>query len=84
MSQPDIRPLEIDEDARAPGPQGPRQPGDDFYCIRFSVWYPSVDCAFRTRFQTSPGCLRCEQGRFNLKRHAGSLRGIRWAGPTAG
>lgn len=84
LSEPDIRPVENDEDARDPRPDGPRQPGDDFYCIRFEVWYPSTDCAFRTRFRTSGGCLGCEQGRFNLKRHAGTLRGVRWVGPTAG
>ena len=59
-------------------PQGTREPGDDFFCLRYRVWYPSVDCAFRTRFQTSDGCLRCDQGRFNLKRHAGALRGVRF------
>lgn len=47
--------------------------GCDFYCLRFRVWYPSEDCAFRTRFQTYDGCRDCDQGRFNLKRHAGTL-----------
>lgn len=47
----------------------PRHPGDDFFCLRYRVWYSSMDCAFRTRFETAPGCLQCEQGRFNLKRH---------------
>lgn len=41
----------------------------DFFCLRFQVWYPTFDCALRTRFRTCPGCLDCEQGRFNLKRH---------------
>ena len=50
-----------------------RSPGDDFFCLRYQVWYPSFDCAVRTRFRTSPGCLRCEQGRFNLKRHAPAM-----------
>ncbi len=45
------------------------QPGDDFFCLRYGVWYASLDCAVRTRFRTSAGCLDCEQGRFNLKRH---------------
>lgn len=49
--------------------------GCDFFCLRFQVWYPSEDCAVRTRFQTYPGCAQCDQGRFNLKRHAGSLQG---------
>ena len=52
---------------------GPREAEDDFYCLRYRVWYPSIDCAYRTRFRTCPGCDNCEQGRFNLKRHAGAL-----------
>ena len=59
-------------------PQGTREAGDDFFCLRYRVWYPSFDCALRTRFVTSSGCLRSDQGRFNLKRHVGALRGIRW------
>jgi len=55
-----------------------RDPDDDFYCHRYEVWYPSFDCAVRTKFRTSDGCLNCEQGRFNLKRHAGVLRIARW------
>ena len=47
---------------------------DDFYCLRYSVWYPSLDCAYRTKFRTAPGCLNCDQGRFNLKRHADAFR----------
>lgn len=58
-----------------------RGPFDDFFCNRYEVWYPSTDCAFRTKFHTSPGCLNCEQGRFNLKRHAVSLRSARFAPP---
>ena len=46
---------------------------DDFFCIRFAVWYPSFDCAFRTKFRTCPACSNCDQGRFNLKRHAAAL-----------
>lgn len=46
-----------------------RGPEDDFFCLRYQVWYPSFDCAVRTRFRTSDGCGDCEQGRFNLKRH---------------
>ena len=59
-------------------PSGSPTPGDDFFCIRYRVWYPSFDCAIRTRFRTSAGCLRCDQGRFNLKRHAAAVRGVRW------
>jgi hypothetical protein len=69
---------DIDHDAPLPGPIGRPSPGDDFFCIRYAVWYPSFDCAIRTQYQTSEGCLRCDQGRFNLKRHAAAVRGIRW------
>ena len=50
-----------------------RGPEDDFFCLRYRVWYPSIDCAFRTKHRTATGCLGCEQGRFNLKRHAAEL-----------
>jgi hypothetical protein len=69
---------EIDDGGGDAIPSGSPLPGDDFFCNRFRVWYPSIDCAFRTRFHTSEGCRRCDQGRFNLKRHADALRGIRW------
>jgi len=57
----------------------PRDARDDFYCLRFAVWYPSIDCAYRTLYRTCPGCLACEQGRFNLKRHRGSFRSAKRA-----
>ena len=66
------------DDAHAPTPAGSRSVEDDFFCIRYRIWYPSYDCAIRTRFRTSDGCLRCDQGRFNLKRHAEALRSVRW------
>ncbi len=66
------------DDAPGARPDGTRSTEDDFVCIRYRVWYPSFDCAIRTRFQTSPGCLQCDQGRFNLKRHRSALRGFRW------
>jgi hypothetical protein len=69
---------DADDDAPAAIPAGTRCAGDDFFCIRYRVWYPSYDCAIRTRFRTADGCLRCDQGRFNLKRHAAALRGVRW------
>ncbi len=47
--------------------------GCDFFCLRFQVWYPSIDCAVRTRFRTYDGCRNCDQGRFNLKRHGATL-----------
>jgi hypothetical protein len=55
-----------------------RQPDDDFFCLRYGVWYPSYDCALRTKFETCRGCRQCEQGRFNLKRHNASLRRVRF------
>ena len=73
-----IDPLDEADDGPATTPAGKRGVEDDFYCIRYRVWYPSYDCAIRTRFRTSDGCLRCDQGRFNLKRHAEALRGVRW------
>ena len=54
-----------------------RAPEDDFFCLRFQVWYPSRECAIRTKYKTAPGCLECDQGRFNLRRHADSLGGVR-------
>jgi hypothetical protein len=62
------RPLQSDPES------SPRDAHDDFFCLRFGVWYPSIDCAYRTLYRTCPGCLDCEQGRFNLKRHRGSFR----------
>jgi hypothetical protein len=56
---------------------GARDVEDDFFCLRFKVWYPSFDCAIRTRHRTCPGCRDCEQGRFNLKRHASALARLR-------
>ncbi|HKQ60211.1 MAG TPA: hypothetical protein VJS92_02930 [Candidatus Polarisedimenticolaceae bacterium] len=65
---------------RDAGPADPETCGaeDDFYCLRYAVWYPSIDCALRTKYRTAPGCLRCDQGRFNLKRHAAALARIRF------
>ncbi len=60
-----------------PVPAGPREETDDFYCLRYTVWYGSFDCAYRSRFHTAPGCRNCEQGRFNLKRHARELARVR-------
>lgn len=69
---------EVEEESDGAIPSGSPSAGDDFFCIRYRVWYPSFDCAIRTRFHTAEGCLRCDQGRFNLKRHAAALRGVRW------
>jgi len=74
----------------APAADGPdamrlqRGPDDDFFCLRYHVWYPSLDCAVRTKFRTCAGCLHCEQGRFNLRRHAATLARLRFPFPPAG
>jgi len=58
-------------------PSPPESDGaDDFFCQRFGVPYPSIDCAYRTRYRTCPGCDNCDQGRFNLKRHSAQLTGL--------
>jgi hypothetical protein len=73
---------DVFNDPPGAGPVGTPGTEDDFFCIRYRVWYPSFDCAIRTKFQTSPGCSRCDQGRFNLKRHTSDLRGYRWRLPA--
>ena len=79
---PDIEPdVELQDEAPAKPAwdvrDGARGPEDDFFCLRFRVWYPSFDCAVRTRFDTCPSCRSCEQGRFNLKRHAATIARLR-------
>jgi hypothetical protein len=69
---------EVDVEPAGPIPPGPRESHDDFFCLRYRVWYLSSDCAIRTRFRTSAGCLACDQGRFNLKRHTAFVSTIRW------
>ncbi len=66
--------ISVDEEM----PQTGRLPEDDFFCLRYRVWYASLDCALRTRFRTAPGCLQCDQGRFNLRRHHSALAGSRF------
>jgi len=53
---------------------GYREREDDFFCLRFGVWYASFDCAIRTHFDTAPGCRNCDQGRFNHRRHRATIR----------
>lgn len=60
-----------------PSRETPRETEDDFHCLRFNVQYPSLDCAYRTKFKTCGGCLNCDQGRFNLRRHAQALLNVR-------
>jgi len=66
---------------RRPSALSHRDPGDDFICLRYQVWYPSLDCAIRTRYRTCPGCLSCEQGLFNLKRHSDAVSRMRFVSP---
>ena len=58
--------------------QAYREPADDFVCLRYRVWYSSLDCAVRTHFKTAPGCLGCSQGRFNLRRHGDAVTRMRF------
>lgn len=51
---------------------------DDFYCWKYQIWYPSVDCAYRVKFKTFKGCLNCNQGHLNLKAHRWDLRKAKW------
>lgn len=46
--------------------RGQRQPGDDFYCFKYQVWYSLIDCAFRHYYRTCEGCAECAQGAMNL------------------
>lgn len=71
--RPERRHDDPGKSARGPVPE----PGDDFFCLRFGVWYPSFDCAIRTKYDTCPGCRKCDQGRFNLRRHSRTLAEIR-------
>ncbi|MGD8376363.1 MAG: hypothetical protein PVF68_09490 [Acidobacteriota bacterium] len=44
-----------------------RAPDDDFFCEKFGVWYPLADCNYRVLNRTYEGCVRCFQGRVNLR-----------------
>jgi hypothetical protein len=74
MSVPDLRMIGHVAPAASLPQRGPR---DDFFCVRFRVWYPSFDCAIRTQYRTYHGCVECDQGRFNLKRHRTAVLGLR-------
>ncbi len=54
-------------------PLGTKGPDDDFYCLKYQVWYRVADCVYRGRNRTYPGCVDCLQGYVNI-RHA--LKGI--------
>ena len=78
---------EIDETSSGanhrPSALSHRDAGDDFICLRYQVWYPSLDCAIRTRYRTCAGCLNCEQGLFNLKRHSDAVSRMRFVLPDS-
>lgn len=57
-----------------------KSPGDDFYCWKFQIWYPSIDCAYRVQNRTCSPCSNCAQGRRNLERRAEDLSRRRWIG----
>jgi hypothetical protein len=59
-----------------------RSGDDDFFCLRFQLWYPSRDGAIRTRYRTCDACLDCDQGRFNARRHAADLACYRFPHPV--
>jgi len=55
-----------------------RSEEDDFYCWKYGIWYPSIDCAYRVKFNTFRGCAGCNQGKMNLKTHEWNLRKMKW------
>jgi hypothetical protein len=52
----------------------PAKPGAGFFCRRFQTRYNTLECAIRTDTHYAP-CASCDQGRFNLQRHADDLTG---------
>lgn len=53
---------------------------DDFFCWKFQLWYPSLDCAYRVRHRTCAPCSDCAQGRRNLERRSEDLDRRRFIG----
>ena len=57
----------------APSAEGARGPRDDFFCIKYQVWYRLDDCVYRGVHKTFPGCVSCFQGHLNIRsRETGS------------
>ena len=56
---------------------------DDFFCWKFQIWYPSIDCAYRNLNRTCGPCADCAQGRRNLERRAADLASRHWFGERA-
>jgi len=46
---------------------GYRCADDDFFCVKYQVWYPLADCNTRVLHRTYQGCVDCFQGRVNLR-----------------
>jgi len=40
---------------------------DEFFCEKYRVWYPMLDCNYRVSHATYDGCVDCFQGRANLR-----------------
>jgi len=55
---------------------GPRCAGDDFFCVKYQVWYALADCNLRVLHRTYQGCVDCFQGRVNLRDRAAAVDGV--------
>ena len=51
----------------APAAEGTRGPFDDFFCIKYQVWYRLEDCVYRGVNKTFSGCVNCFQGHLNIR-----------------
>ncbi len=60
-----------------------KAPDDDFFCWKFQIWYPSLDCAYRNLHRTCAPCADCAQGSRNLERRATDLASRHWFGERA-
>jgi hypothetical protein len=49
--------------------EGTRGPDDDFFCLKYQVWYRLEDCVYRGRNRTFSGCVNCFQGFLNIRSH---------------
>ena len=80
-------PLMGGDSSRRPQASGLRStykaPDDDFFCWKFQIWYPSIDCAYRNLHRTCTPCADCAQGRRNLERRAPDLASRHWFGERA-
>lgn len=59
-----------------------KAPDDDFFCWKFQIWYPSIDCAYRNLHRTCAPCAECAQGQRNLERRAADLASRHWFGES--